>query len=196
MVNNDKDRVASEREARIEAAITKAQEALGRVCKEQGFKLRARVPARPDEDDDCVISSGLEAGREALAIMRTAPSAAPASVGRAIEELECVLDYGVAEQLADYIQDRIAALRAEPSPEPQRVGTGLVEAVTELIDWLKRVFDGPAHRSAHINNQLGRQSIEPVIYALAAEQAREPDGPVITVESHNAQMRNAELRIK
>ena len=38
--------------------LEKAQERLSKVCKEQGFKLRARVPANPD-DDDLVISDGL-----------------------------------------------------------------------------------------------------------------------------------------
>ena len=163
--------MASEREARIEAVCAAFHDAMLSLDHSWGLPDDLKMLGGEGEKHAAIRKVWLDA----VALMRTAPSAAPASVGRAIEELECVLDYGVAEQLADYIQDRIAALRAEPSPEPQRAGAGLVEAVTELIGWLKRVFDGPAHRSAHINNQLGRQSIEPVIHALAAEQAREPD---------------------
>jgi hypothetical protein len=55
----------AERAAAI-AAIKKAREALTRVCREQSFKLVAMVPARPDKDDDLVISDGIE---KALAVL-------------------------------------------------------------------------------------------------------------------------------
>lgn len=48
------------------AALRKAREALTRVCREQGFKLTATVPARPDRDDDLVISYGIEKALRAL----------------------------------------------------------------------------------------------------------------------------------
>ena len=66
----------AEREAKIaalQALIDKARECLFRVCERQAFKLTACVPARPGVDDDLVIGDGLEAGKEAVALMRSAP---------------------------------------------------------------------------------------------------------------------------
>lgn len=74
-MNQDKDPIA-DREAKIaalQALIDKARECLFRVCERQAFKLTACVPARPGVDDDLVIGDGLEAGKEAVALMRSAP---------------------------------------------------------------------------------------------------------------------------
>lgn len=82
----------ADREAKIaalQASIDKARECLWRVCGQQSFRLKVCIPARPGVDDDCVIADGLEAGKEAVALMRSAPDGdAAAEIARLRAENE------------------------------------------------------------------------------------------------------------
>lgn len=153
--------MASEREARIEALPAKVQQWLrnhqGKTYRDNGataaviayLTAPSFVPDYPAElatlkqliesAHDGQTSSGeptthAAALREIIANARlaNAPSAAPASAGRAVEELQRFHEWWRAEAEKDSydavdpddidtrLRDRIAALRAEPSPKPRR----------------------------------------------------------------------------
>lgn len=91
---------------------------------------------------------------------------APASAWRAVEELADLaarVEEGHFQAFADieeHIDARIAALRAEPSPEPQRAGAGLVERAKAIVQADAAGDDRPEHVE-HILRDLAALPTEP-----------------------------------